>query len=244
MALTSFLKSNQAAYPFLKSIAWLILLATVSLPLKAETIKVSIAASVAQSLPQATQRIMRAMDNTGYEVILTVLPNKRSLSTLRAGENALEFFRTPSVTVNFPELIRLEPVLQTLNFNMITSIQTPENCQATEAEYGKLSIAGVLGIGLHQIDLYPKFKNATSVNDVPTALRFVALRRADVTFFPNAILGLFPPEVLRELIVCPANFQPFSFYAHLHQDFAWAREKIEAALAAEFSPVRKITASD
>lgn len=216
----------------------LTLLLVASLPLKAETLEVSISASVFKALPQTTQRIIRALDKTGYEVNLTVLPNKRSLEMLRRGEIALEFFRTPSVTTNFPELIMLKPLLRSINFNMVTSIRTPNNCLVTEKEYQKLSIAGVLGIGLHQIDFYPKFKDSTSVADVPTALKFVALQRADVTFLPNEVVGLFPPEVTRNLIVCPANYKSFPFFAHLNKDFIWAKEKIETALHAEFVTTR------
>lgn len=216
----------------------LIFLLIASPSLKAEILEVSISASVFKALPQTTQRIIRALDKTGYEVNLTVLPNKRSLAMLRRGEVALEFFRTPSVTRNFPELILLKPLLRSINFNMVTSIRTPNHCLLMEEGYQELSIAGVLGIGLHQIDFYPKFRHSTSVVDVPTALKFVALQRADVTFLPNEVVGLFPPELTRDLIVCPANYKSFPFFAHLHKDFAWAKEKIESALHAEFVTTR------
>ena len=204
-------------------------------PLRAETLEVAIAASVYQALPETTQRIVRALDNSGVQVNLTVLPNKRSLEMLRQGRVGLEFFRTPVVTGEMEQLIKLEPQLRSINFNMVTSINTPGHCQASEDDYRELTIAGVLGLGLHQVFFYPKFRDATSVNDVPTALKFVALQRADVTFLPNEILGLFPAEMLQNLVVCPANYQPFPFFAHLHEDYIWAREKIEMALQAEFA---------
>lgn len=204
------------------------------LPLEAETLEVAVVASVHQALPQTTQRIIRALDNSGVQFNLTVLPNKRSFEMLRRGNIGLEFFRTTVVTDEVEELVKLEPRLALINFNMVTSIETPGHCRAGEDEYRKMTVAGVLGIGLHQLVFFPKFRDATAVNDIATALKFVALQRADVTFMPNEIMGLFPAETLRNLIVCPGNYTAFPFFAHLHEDYLWARDKIEKALQAEF----------
>jgi len=212
----------------------LIFLLISSFPLQAETLHVSIAASVSRALPEATQRIVRALNTTGYDIELVVLPNKRSVTMLRRGKIALEFFRSPSVTSEYHQIVKLQPRLQSLNFNMVTSVRTPNHCLVSEENYENLSIVGVLGIGLHRVEYYPKFGNATSVSDVQTALKFVSLQRADVTFLPNVILNLFPRDVMRDLITCPANYKTFDFFAHLHKDYIWAKEEIESALLAEF----------
>lgn len=214
------------------------------LPLEAETLEVVVIESVYRALPQTTQRIEGALDNSGIRFNLTVLPNKRSFEMLRRGTIGLEFFRTPVVTGEVEALVRLEPRLALINFNMVTSIKTPGHCQVSEEEYREMTIAGVLGIGVHQLVFYPKFRDATSVNDVATALKFVALQRADVTFLPNEIMGLYPVETLRNLIVCPGNYTAFPFYAHLHKDYLWARVKIEKALQTEFVAKNEGSSSD
>ena len=111
------------------------LLLALIFPLRAETLKITIGASVYRALPQTAQRILRALDNSGIPYNVTVLPNKRSVEMLRQGKIGLEFFRTPVVTDEMEEVVKLEPRLALINFNMVTSVETPAHCRAGEDEY-------------------------------------------------------------------------------------------------------------
>jgi hypothetical protein len=133
------------------------------------------------------------------------------------------------------DLIKLQPPIQSLKFKMITSIKTPEYCLVSESDYSNMSVAGVLGVRLHPVHFYPKFKSQTTVGDVLATSRFVALQRADVSFIPSEALASVSKEIMDDLIVCDNHFKTFDFHAYLHKDFFWAKEKLEEALFAEFS---------
>jgi hypothetical protein len=200
----------------------------------ADTLQVSIMTSVSENLPDVTERIVRALSKTDLDINIDYLPNKRSLSLLNQGKIALEFFRTPSVMFQNHDLIKLQPPIQSLKFKMVTSIKNPENCMASESDYSNMSVAGVLGVRLHQVHFYPKFESQTTVGDVRATAQFVALQRADVSFIPEEALATVSEEIMAGLVVCDNHFKTFDFHAHLHKDFFWTKEKLGEALFAEF----------
>jgi hypothetical protein len=212
---------------------WLI--ASLVQPIAAsDLLQVSIPTTVSDNLPQITDRIIRALSTTDLEIEFKYLPNKRSLLLLNEGKIALEFFRAPIVGSQYPDLIRLEPPMRSLQFKMITSNRTPEFCKISESDYRNMSIGGVRGWGLNQVFFYPKFKTHTIVGDLPSTARFVALQRADVSFFPAEMLDTVPNAIMVDLVVCDTHFKVFNFHPHLHKDFSWAKEKLEKALKSEF----------
>lgn len=202
--------------------------------LAADSLQVSIMTSVSENLPQVTERIVRTLSKTDIDININFLPNKRSLTLLKKGKIALDFFRTPSVMSPDHDLIKLQPPIQSLKFKMITSIKTPEYCMVSESDYSNMSVAGILGVRLHPVHFYPKFKSQTTVGDVLATSRFVALQRADVSFIPSEALASVSKEIMADLIVCDNHFKTFDFHAYLHKDFFWAKEKLEEALYAEF----------
>ena len=141
----------------------------------------------------------------------------------------------PSVVARYHDLVQLQPVLQSLQYRMITSTLTPELCETREDNYGHMTVAGVLCIGLYEVHYYPKFRSFTIINDVQSAANFVALQRADVSFMADPMLARITEDVRSELTACENYRKQFDFFPYLHRDFLWAKEVIESALNSEFA---------
>lgn len=199
-----------------------------------DTLIVSIPTTVSDNLPNITERIIQSLSNTDLEIDINHLPNKRSLLLLRQGKVALEFFRTPSVMSQYKNLIKLDPPIQSLKFKMVTSANSPELCKKNEAEYHDLSMAGVLGIDIHNTHFFPKFKQHATIGNVISTVKFIAMQRADVSFLPDQMLVTVPENITDKLVVCDQNFKDFPFHGHLHKDFLFAKEQLEAAIHSEF----------
>lgn len=217
-----------------KSLLFAFLLSAISLPVSAETLQLSMPATVSKNLPRIAERIIRALQGTGYNIEIVNIPNQRSLMLLTQGKVAIESLRASMVAENFPDLVAIHPPVMSLVFKMVTSAKTPKICEVSEGEFDNLSVAGVLGVGLHKFHYFPKFGHATELSDTPSVLKFVALQRADVTFLPDQSFSLLPAEIMDSLYVCSSHQTKFNFHTHIHQDYLWAKEKIEAAYREEF----------
>jgi len=153
---------------------------------------------------------------------------------LTQGKVAIEILREPEIAEGFPDLIIIQPPVLSAVFQMITSVKTPEYCDVSEDVFNTMSVAGVLGVGIHTKFYYPKFNHSTELTDTSSALKFVALQRANVTFLPNLTLSSQPEDLKGKLLVCPSHQTKFKFNTHNHKDFLWAKNKIEAAYREEF----------
>ncbi len=117
---------------------------------------------------------------------------------------------------------------------MVTSAKTPEYCSLPEDKYNTMSVAGVLGVGIHKYHYYPKFGYSTELSDTLRALKFVSLQRANVTFLPSQSIALLPEDVKSALHICQSHKTTFGFNTHIHKKYEWAKNKIEAAYRKEF----------
>lgn len=200
----------------------------------ADTLQLSIPLSVSNNLPQLTQRIIHTLHSTGYKIEIQNIPNKRSFNLLNQGKIAIEILRNPKVAEEFPDLIVINPPVLHLDFLMVTSAKTPEYCSVSEDEYSNMSVAGVLGIGIHKHHYYPKFGSSTELSDTSSTLKFVSLQRANVTFLPSPSIALLPEDIKSALHICQTHKSSFKFNTHIHKKYKWAKDKIEAAYRKEF----------
>lgn len=201
----------------------------------AESLKVAVSSSASKYLPDTVARIVRALNTTGYDIEVSVLPDKRALLWASEGKMAMELYRTPAGIGDIPSLSPIQPPVQSLTFGMITSSKTPEFCTFSKEDLKKLSIVGLLGVEFYDLYFYPQFRTSTTVTDIMIALRLVSMQRADVSFFPQERLSIIPDDLSDQIIVCESNFETFHFHSFIHKNFLWAKDKIEAAYETEFS---------
>jgi hypothetical protein len=217
-----------------KTLVTTLLLLTPVVAPGAETLQLSVPDSVSNNLPGLVERILRTLRSTGYHIEVMNIPNKRSIDMLIRGKVAIEILRNPEVAGKFPNLAVIQPPVLSLSFGMVTSGKTPQYCDVSEKDFERMSVAGVLGMNIHADYYYPKFSHSTELSDVSSALEFVALRRANVIFLPDFVLKRLPQELRASLLVCPSHRTTFRFNTHIHRDYLWAKEKIEAAYRKEF----------
>lgn len=205
-------------------------------PANAAALKVAISNSVLNYLPEVLERITRTLNQTGYETEIMVLPDKPALYLASRGDIAMDLYRQPTAVADMPGLVVIQPPIQSLTFGMITSRAAPEFCDTSAADFGQMSIVGVLGLRLYEHFFYPKFRAHETVPDFTAAARLLSLRRIDVSFWPREALAGLPEETREHLLVCNTNLKTFNFNSYIHEDYLWARDKIEAAYRAGFSP--------
>lgn len=201
---------------------------------KAEALPVSVSILVSDNFPRLIKRVTRALEKTSLEIKFNFYPHKRSLAMLSQGEVALEIARIPSAVSQFTDLVRLQPSVQSVNYQMITSSKTPELCGVNEEDFESMSAVGILGSDPHETYYSSKFRDFTMVGDAPALIKFVALRRADVSFVPEIVLTALPEEKMHRLEVCKTNSTMFEAYLHLHENYLWAKDAVETELKAEF----------
>ncbi|NNE63739.1 MAG: hypothetical protein HKN34_06635 [Gammaproteobacteria bacterium] len=202
---------------------------------KAETLPVSVSILVSDNFPRLIRRATRALKKTGLDIKVNTYPHKRSLAMLSRGEVALEIARIPYAVSQFTDLVRLQPSVQSLNYQMITSSKTPEMCEVNEEDYESMSAVGILGSDPHETYYSSKFRYFTIIGDAPALVKFVVLRRAEVSFLPEIVLNALPEEKMRGLKVCKTNSTEFEAYLHLHKNYIWAKDAVETELKAEFN---------
>ena len=217
-----------------KALFFTICLNLPSFNVSADTLQLFIPSSVSNNLPQITQRIIRTLRSTDYDIETLIIPNKRSLSMLSQGKVGIEALRNSKVAEEFPDLIAVKPPVMHLEFLMITSAKTPEYCSVSEDEFAAMSVAGVLGIRTHKVIYYPKFGHSTDLPNTLAALKFVSVQRANVTFLPSQSIALLPEDVKSTIHVCQSHKTTFEFNTHIHKKYKWAINKIEAAYRKEF----------
>lgn len=201
---------------------------------QAESLKVTVAQSVATDLPDATARIIRALKSTGYEIELLVLPGNRALLQASSGEVAIDIYRQAAAIAHVPNLVVLEPPVDEVAFGMIVSKHKPELCNVKQAQFSEMSVAGRLGIKLYEDYYYPLFAKAITLADFQQVFKVVAKQRVDVSFLTEDVYRNAPQEIQDEVIFCKAHRKTFSINSFIHEDYLWARDKIEAAYRKEF----------
>lgn len=201
---------------------------------KSEMLPVAIHSAVAESLPNFSERVERALSPTGIAFTIDVYPPARSIELLKKGTVGLEFFRTPDVMQEGENLARLEPVVYEAAFKMFTSSRTPSFCSVDESDFKGMSTAGLRGILLHRTFFAPKFSENHTFDNVRSFFRFVTLGRADVGFAFQPIFEKAYQESIQDFVICDSHQKTFRFYPYLHKDFVWAKEKIERSLLEEF----------
>lgn len=207
-------------------------------PLRAETLKVAVAETAYQNLPQVRGRILEALRQSGFEIELVALPGNRALLAASRGEVAIDVYRQRESIAQVPNLVAIEPPVDRVTFGMITSVDTPAHCDASEAQLGEMSVVGRLGIKLYEEYYYPRFARAESVSDFAQMLKLVAARRIDVSFLTEDAFARMAGAYRERLLFCRGHRKTFTIHSFIHRDFLWAKPRIEAAYRKAFGADR------
>lgn len=201
---------------------------------RAEVLKVTMSQAVANYQDRTVQRILRALDNSGFEIEVQVLPGNRALSMAASGEFAMDIYRQPQAIAHFPDLIALEPRVDAVTFGMITSKQAPEKCDSDEAQFGKMSVVGRLGIKLYEDYYYPMFAETVTLDNFDQAFRVLAAQRVDVGFLTRDAFDRIEAPLREQLLFCDTHEKNFPIHSYIHRNYLWAKDRIEAAYRKEF----------
>jgi len=198
----------------------------------AESLRAVVSDAAMQEVPGAIERIKAAFDRSGLDVNVTVLPNERALQSAASGEYALALYRQPKAVLGFSELIRLQPPVQSLELSLITHIDNSSYCDLKIGDYQELTVVGVFGVSFFNTDIYPLFGMKVAAPSGESALKMVAVKRIDVTFWPS--LDSLSENYKKQLRLCPDHQFKMQFSSYIHKDYLWAKEAIEAAYRIEF----------
>ena len=206
----------------------------VATPVTAEVLRVAVAPETHRYFPNTMTRVYKALRSTGYTIEVMELPRKRSLAMLMQGDLSLELGITPSAIPADSGLIRIDPPIINLNFKLTTSKKTPEICNLDKEGLKALSFAASLGAPVYE-NFFPQFFSSTElVRGYTRMFQMVALQRAQVTYMALEGATEIPQEIKSQLLVCESHPISLTAHSYLHEDFLWAKDKIEAAYRREF----------
>lgn len=213
---------------------WLIFIPLFVAHANAESLMVAVSPENREFFPETFERVMRALNNTGYDIELVELPRKRSLLMLERGEISMELGMPADVIPEGLDLIQIKPAVVDITITMVTSDQTPEFCEEPEEKFAEMTFANTLGLKFFDIFYAPKFSKSFNLRSYQDMFEMVALGRADVTFVAMKTIHLIPEDIKSRLIICGTHVTKITSYSYLHKNYGWAKDKIEAAYETEF----------
>lgn len=214
---------------------WFLVISLFVAHANAENLIVAVSPENKEFFPETVERVIRALNSTGYDIQLVELPRKRSLLMLEKGEIAMELGMSPSVAPESLDLIQIKPAIVDINLTMVTSHATPEFCDVPEEKFAEMTFANVLGVRFFDTFYVPKFAKSFNLRTYKDMYEMVALGRADVTFMALGTAHLIPEEIRGRLFICGTYLNKLTAFSYIHKNYGWAKDKIEAAYETEFS---------
>lgn len=194
-----------------------------------------------EAYPALSEKVTAALEGSGYPLRVVEVPGDRSLHIINEGKAALEMIRSRAVAADYANLIPLQPPVFSVEFTMVTSARTPEFCQQPQEAFAQMSVIGAQGMLLYEEVYFPHFGEVYKAPGTIAVARAVASQRADVTFMPVGQSSQLPTALGEALHFCGTHRTRFNFHVHLHKDYAWAKDRLEEALADVFNGPKETT---
>lgn len=194
----------------------------------AEPLVVGISATSVNGIPKQIEIIKAALNSTGLELDIRVLPGERSIVLLTQGEIAIDVYRQPAALAIYQNLIRLDPSVGQLEFWLVTHASTPHLCKLDESEHVNYRVVGVRGARFFKNFVYHNFFDFEEVNTFTQTLQMIGDKRVEFTVFPIRKLKSISRKFRGNMHVCDEHpYLTLKFYSYIHKKYAWAIPVIE-----------------
>jgi hypothetical protein len=216
---------------------WFVVLLWVHSAAYSETLEVVVGNTAYSAFPDTLKKVEMALDFAGIDFNLTVLPDERALNFVTSGRYALAPMRQPGAVQDYPQLHQLLPAVTSTKVKLVVHKDEVALCDKSVDSLKELSVAGVIGSRLFDTHLYPLFKRRFAMNDAASALKMVASKRVDSTFwvFNEINVNGVTDNEAAQLHICQQRYFEFMFYSYLHKDYLHLKDRIEAAYRQVFT---------
>ncbi len=213
----------------LKAISRVFILLCCTGSLWAEPVRVTLSPVIVTVFPQAIGIVEQALKDAGFTPELIILPTARALQMVIQGEADMTLARIDLAVSDSDTMIKVEPAVGSFTAKMIVTKERKNLCDINESDFKNLSITGVRGVITYEKVLYPQFGRVEVSPAIENSLKMLITQRADVTYWiPELLTGL-DSQIASRFHVCENHVIKLSVYSYLNQDFAWAKDRIEAA---------------
>ena len=196
--------------------------------LHANEFPVTIGNTAYENMPGLAERVVKALQEQGLDASLSVIPGNRALKLLQEGRFALDIIRHTEIVEHHSQLKKISPKVINLQWSRITSSAAKENCIKPGKE---LTVIGIEGIPAFEGVIVPEFMNITWAPTEDIAFRMISAQRSNVTYWMKNRLDSVRMNYAASLTVCAENEINIPLHSFLHENYEWARPKVEAAYA-------------